>query len=110
MKTYDEWQNESFQLRDQKAKLEAQIRMLHDNYALAACPYKIGDIVEIKSYSFRERKGQVTVINGVLGYQSQIIWRVFGRVLRKDGTPGDNYFEFDENQDDSKNLIKEAPK
>ena len=65
------------------------------------CPLNIGDVVTICGYSHRGKQGRVTKIWAVFEpawreHNATFVWRCLGTVLKKDGTEGNQSFDFDQ--------------
>lgn len=62
-------------------------------WAKQECPFTVGDTVDICG---RMQKGKRGIVDEVLGVRWSVRyeWKVRGRVLKKDGTPGKKEFSF----------------
>jgi len=80
-----------------KKLIISQMDKLRQKYADEKCPLKIGEEVTICGWSHRGKKG---IIKRVKGFHAggRLEWQVSGRVLKKDGTEGNNSFDFYESQ------------
>jgi len=98
-------------LVEQYIDLDEKERVIHDKkmdiaqrYAEETCPFKVGDTVEIKGYSHNGKKGVVNAIIPCMhtwnrdDKENCIIWKVYGTVLRSDGSLGRHGFDFDKEQ------------
>lgn len=82
-------------LTEQISELSTRIRQLHternrilQEWAFQVSPYKVGDITEVKSYSFGGKQCKVTRVVGSLSYSDRPQVRVNAILLKKDGTLG----------------------
>lgn len=66
---------------------------IRKQYAIQECPFRIGDKTEIKGWS---HKGKIMVITniGPAKYDCLGSWRVSGKVIKKNGEPGEQDAEF----------------
>ena len=67
-------------------------------YALDICPFSVGEETTILGYSHNGKKGIIDKIKGLHGSGWQGRWEVSGVVLKKDGSKGCKFFDFNEDQ------------
>jgi hypothetical protein len=68
-------------------------------YADLNCPLKVGDTVEILGYSHHGKNGIIKSVRAKYdSWDKTFEWIVKGCVLKKDGTEGAQYFDFDQRQ------------
>jgi hypothetical protein len=84
-------------LRDKMNEAIEEYKKAELEYALEICPFSIGEEITILGYSHNGKKGIVSNIYGANGTSYNGHWKLNGRVLKKDGTLGVNFFDFDEN-------------
>jgi hypothetical protein len=77
--------------------VKARIAKLLQKYAEKECPLEIGRVVTICGWSHRGKNGIITGISGIR-YGDEMLWKVSGNVLKKDGTEGKHYFDFTEEE------------
>ncbi len=65
------------------------------------CPYKVGDVVPVKGFSYR---GQICIVDKIDGLLDSWKgrWRVLVRIFKKDGTPGKIVHEWGEREEGEK--------
>lgn len=89
------------ELKNEKDDTQERINELLESYAVDACPYEIGETVEIKGYSHQGKKGIVSTIEGIEAFlEEKLLWKVTGNVLKKDGTKSRLFFDFNEDHFD----------
>lgn len=87
------------ELTRQIETLTAERSALAQVWAESACPYKVGDVVECKGYSYRGKKCQIASIGYRIGRLS-LRWQVKAVVLKADGTPSSRVVDWTESQDE----------
>ena len=75
-------------LTNQIEQHEESRRKLLQQYADATCPYKVGDIIEVKGWTYAGRQMRVDKVRGIRAWGGKYDWRVVGTIIKKDGTPG----------------------
>jgi len=85
------------ELTEQIAELSSQIRQLSEQrqtliqqWAAQVSPWKIGDITDVRGYTFQGKQCKVTFIGGKLSYSGRPQVQIVGRILKQDGTDGKN--------------------
>lgn len=79
-----------------KTQAEAATKALAEikkQYAIQQCPLSIGQTTEIKGWSHKGKMMLITYI-GPSKYDFLGSWRVSGKVIKKDGTAGEQDAEF----------------
>ncbi len=66
--------------------LTDQRRKILDEYASLACPFKIGEKISIRGYSHSGKIGVIEETIGIASYEDDLEWKIFGSVLKKDGS------------------------
>ncbi len=76
-------------------ELDAKIESLHESrklllseWAAEACPYAVGDIVEVRGYSHIGKKCRIDRVGWTHGYSEGYQWKVIGTLILKDGSLG----------------------
>lgn len=82
-------------LAEEKVIQEKKKKILQQ-YVAENCPLKIGDIITICGWIYKGKQGKITDIIAKFGFEEELTWKVYGNVLRSDGTVGKNSFEFEE--------------
>ena len=80
-------------------RIEARRQEVYEELLFAICPYKIGDTVDIKGYSFTGKSGIVTnlrIKRDDYGNKTKIVYIVHAIVLKKDGTKSLNSVDWTE--------------
>jgi hypothetical protein len=94
-----DFQGEYLELLQKRDDLNIEIQRFLDDYAAENCPFHVGDKIKIYGYSHFGKDGMVNGVKGINGfYNHGPGWKVVGRVYRKDGTPGNRYFDFRDDQ------------
>jgi len=80
-----------------KEATEAAIKLenLKNAYALETCPFNIGDIVDMVGWKHKGEKIKITSICAPR-FSYDLRWKVFGAILKADGTVGKNFADFSE--------------
>lgn len=79
-----------------KAALDS-LAKIRKAFAEQECPHKVGDTVDICGYSFKGKQMQVVAVcPNEWDYYGK--WKVIGRVIKKDGTLGEQNAEYTERQ------------
>jgi len=104
MKTKENYQREyENYCKDHDERDEAQ-KKNHQQYIKEYCPFKPGEEIQIYGYSYKGKRGIITGIT-IFFYQdysssdwSQKImsYKVHGKLINKNGKPGNNIFSFTE--------------
>lgn len=89
--------NKIRELNKQERELRERDRQLRREIIESECPIHEGDTIKINGYSYENRDMQVTDISFVYygkedspyRFEETIEIRVVGKVLKKDGTPGE---------------------
>jgi hypothetical protein len=79
-----------------KEEYKEEIQKLKGQYIKDYCEYEINDIVKIEGYSHMGKRGIIRTIKAEILYDGRIRYKVFGSVLKSDGSPGLNFFDFTE--------------
>lgn len=76
-------------------ELDARIQVLNEarkvllkEWAIEACPYAVGDIVEVRGYSHIGKKCRIDRVGWTHGYSEDYQWKVVGTLILKDGSLG----------------------
>jgi len=83
------------ELTKEKEALDAKVEAAGNALALELCPYKVGEVVKVKGYSFRGRSCRITNIYLKTGWKGDVEWAVRGILLKKDGTDAKNAVGWD---------------
>lgn len=82
-------------------KLHEDLKNTHENFfkagnefALKNCGYSVGDVVDVIGFSHRGKKMRVVNIEFILTYSGNFMARIYGVVLKNDGTGSKNQSEF----------------
>lgn len=79
------------------SKAQQRLNDALDEMARQDCPHEVGDTIDCGGYSHHGKKMIVDGI-GRASYRSvykKEKWRVFGRVLKKDGSIGQMFYDFE---------------
>jgi len=97
---YTELRENLRELQKQQAELSETITAGQDMIAALHCPYKVGQVTEIRGYSHTGKQCRVTEVRfspqpiGNSWYRDR--WIVFGVVLKKDGSDSLNTVDWRE--------------
>jgi ribosomal protein S28E/S33 len=86
-----------YRLKEERDKTQGEMDQLANTYANITCPYKIGEVVKILGYVYAGKKGRIKKICAKIqewDEKEPMIWIVSGPVLRKDGSEGEQQFDF----------------
>lgn len=92
--------------REAYIKAQNEFDAARQAFADQHCPYKVGDVVSVRGFSFRGKMCSITSANLTSAFRLV----VYGRVLKKDGTPSSNGVDWCDWHDDSlkmKNIVGE---
>jgi hypothetical protein len=95
IESYEEIQKQKEELRERETRVLSE-------FVRDYCPIKVGDIVTICGYGFTGKKGIVTRIKGEeawlsgINRKTKLGYEIFGNVIKKDGTTGNQAFDFKE--------------
>lgn len=76
------------ELDRQMAELTTQKSSALQQLADMACPYKVGQVTEIKGWAYTGQDCTINKITGCKSWSACYTWRVDGLVMKKDGTVG----------------------
>lgn len=85
------------QAKEVLSKAQQALNDALDEMARQYCPHKVGDTIDCGGYSYRGKKMIVDRIARTSHRSSYWPekWRVFGRVLKKDGSIGQIFYDFE---------------
>jgi hypothetical protein len=80
--------------------LKRKHELRREDYIKEHCPYKLGDAIKVEGYSFRGKKmvlGKIALVKGWSYGDDPAPWKFVysGYILKKDGTPGKLYTNFE---------------
>ena len=73
-------------LQDEEGVISGKKEKLCAEYAKNFCPYKVGDIVKNKGYSFAGKRIEITKVSGHIGFVKELEWAVVGDLIKQDGS------------------------
>jgi len=69
-------------------KLQEEINSMLDRWCVEACPYKVGEKIVCRGYSYQGKWCVVDKVGWCNGWDHKPQWRVVVTVCKKDGSPG----------------------
>ena len=91
MKSKQEYWKEYKLFVKKEREVSNQREKLLSEFAKDYCPYKIGQQVSIRGYSYKDKQGIIKRIFGTNKWDEELSWRVIAIVLKADGTESKLY-------------------
>ena len=89
----------ALELQDRIEDLKSELASILQQWASRECPYYVGQITDVRGYSFKGRKCRIDKVYSSTDWKSDNQWAVKGSVLRKDGSPGSQQVSWKADQD-----------